>query len=463
MATIHIADRLATINGTIYKILITMKKSVLSFLFFLSIIQFINAQEISQFLFGQNHWMANNDEGKRPGYLNELWPKVEESGIKLIRIGGNGYEHRFPNTERLTTILDSIHGIGAEPLLQVPSTFTNEEAAKLIKDCKYTNGKGVRFYSIGNEPICNDKSSIDEVYKYLFRLSTAMKTADPTIKIFVFDACTFYEDAYAALCGGRLDITGKDKKGNWLIDGFVFHNYPNGKDFDRQDVIFSGPNSIEQQVKRLVEMMEIANKKHGRTDDAKLLWGLTEVNVTYINPDREISGFGNPSFLGGQFIAEIYGIGMEYAAFTVTPWCISETDRISTDFGYLGLPSEFYPRSSYYHTQMMAIHMKGEFLTTESSNSYVKTIGSKSDEEICIMILNRDNSHDFEFDLILNSDSESNKPLLVRADVGLNKVISGSIPNQTTMMFILSMSGEILKQYTYGLTHNLKYLPPEVK
>ena len=71
--------------------------------------------------------------------------------------------------------------------------------------------------------------------------------------------------------------------------------------------------------------------------DAALLWGLTEVNVTYINPDREISGIGNTSFLGGQFIAEIYGIGLEFGAFTVDPWCISETDRVSTDFGFLGL------------------------------------------------------------------------------------------------------------------------------
>ena len=440
-----------------------MRKSVLSFLLFFSIIQYIHAQEISPFLFGQNHWMAKSDEGRRPGYLNELWQKVQESGIKMVRIGGNGYEHRFPNRERLTAMIDSIRGIGAEPLLQVPSTYTNEEATKLIKDYKYVNGKGVRFYSIGNEPICNDKGKIDEVYEYLIRLSTIMKAADPTIKIFVFDACTFYKEAYAALCGGRLDITGKDKNGNWLIDGFTFHNYPNGGDFDRQNVIFSGPNSIAQQAKQLVQLMEMANKKHGRTGDAKLLWALTEVNVTYINPDREISGYGNTSFLGGQFIAEIYGIGMEYGAFTVNPWCISETDRVRTDFGYLGLPSEFYPRSSYYHTQMMALNMKGEFLTTESSNSFVKSIGSKSDTTICVMILNRDNAHDFEFDLILNRDSESKKPLIVCADLGLNKIISGIIPNQTTIMFVLSKSGEIKKQYTYGLTHNLKYLAPEVK
>jgi len=107
--------------------------------------------------------------------------------------------------------------------------------------------------------------------------------------------------------------------------------------------------------------------------------------------------------------------------------------------------------------------MKGDFLPTESNNSYVKTIGSVSGTEICVMILNNDQIHDFEFDLILDKDGESDKPLLLRADIGLNKIISGNIPNQTSMMFVLSKSGEILKQYIYGLTHNLKYLPPEVK
>ena len=71
--------------------------------------------------------------------------------------------------------------------------------------------------------------------------------------------------------------------------------------------------------------------------------------------------------------------------------------------------------------------------------------------------------HDFDFDLFLNKDSDSGKPLNVHADVGLEVTISGSIPNQTTMMFVLSDTGEIKRQYTYGLSHNLKNQPPDVK
>ncbi|MBK6281368.1 MAG: hypothetical protein IPF54_00705 [Draconibacterium sp.] len=399
-------------------------------LIFLIIIISLNtrgyAQEISPYLFGQNHWMATGDEGSRIGYLDLLWPKVKASGIKMVRIGGIGYEDRFPNDQRLTAMIDSIRSIGAEPLVQVPRDISNEDVSRLIKEFKYSNGKGIRFYSIGNEPICNELEKFDEVHEYLTRLCPVMKAADPTIKILVFDACTFYEEEYAALCGGRLDITGKDKNGNWMIDGFTFHNYPNGREFERHNVVFSGPKSIERQVQLLVEMMESANKKHGRTGKEELVWGPTETNVTYANPNREISGYGNPSFLGGQFIAEMYGIGMKYGAFTVNPWCISETDRISSDFGYIGLPSEFYPRSSYYHTQMMAENMKGEFLETECSNSYVKTIASISEDELCVMILNEDQFNDYDFELVLNEDSNSKKALVIRADLDLDKTIRGT-------------------------------------
>ncbi len=423
----------------------------------------INAQQISPFLFGQNHWMDKSDEGKRPGYLYMLWPKVEESGIKMVRIGGAGYEHRFPERKRLTAMIDSIRGAGAEPILQVPRDYTVSEVTDLVRDYKYSNGKGVRFYSIGNEPLLQNRSTVEKVYEYIKRLAPAMKAADPTIKIFIFDESSLMKDKYEAIVGGNLDLTGKDENGHWMIDGITFHNYPNGRNFNRDDVVFSGPFKIRRQIEQLMEMIDNANKKHGRTGNEKLQWGLTEVNVTYANPDREISGYGNPSFLGGQFMAEIYGLGLKYGAFTVCPWCISETDRINTDFGYLGLPSEFYPRSSYYHTQMMALNMKGEFLPTESSNSYVKTIASISDDEICVMILNEDQTHDFDFDLILNKSGDSPKPLLIHADLGMDKVISGTIPNQTTIMFVLSKSGEIKRQYTYGLTQNLKNLPPEVK
>lgn len=456
-----------------------MKKLALILLMVLCFMQPADAQEINSQLFGQNHWMAKSDEGNRPGYLHLLWPKVKESGVKTVRIGGNGYEHRFPDNNTLIAMIDSIQGIGAEPILQVPSDYSEEEVTALVRFLNHKpERKPVLYWSIGNEPLLrvrHDKElmlkKLDEVYQYLVRIATAMKAADPDLKIFVFDGCGLPEgnteklnyEAYEALCGGKLDITGMDKNGHWLVDGINFHNYPNRLDYSRDRVIFSSTYMIRQATQQLLELIDKANQKHGRTGNARLMWGLTEINVNAGNPSREAAGIGCPSFLGGQFIAEIYGIGMANGAFTVAPWCINETDRVRTDFGYIGLPSEFYPRSSYYHTQMMAHNMKGAFLPTKSSNSYVHTIGCQHKDQITVMILNRDQHNDFDFDLILKSDEDSGKPLVVHADVGIDLVIESSIPSQTTMMFVLSGTGEVIRKYTYGLSHNLKNLPPDVE
>jgi hypothetical protein len=423
----------------------------------------LSAQDISPFLFGQNHWIAEGDEGDRVGYLHLLWPKVRESGIQTVRIGGNGYNHNLPDRQRLSAMIDSIRCIGAEPLLQVPEYFSAIQAMELVEFYTTTGEKKVQYWCIGNEPLLNKEFTIDQVHAYIMRIAPAMKKVDPTIKIFVFDECELREQAYRDLCGGRLDITGLKENGSWLIDGFSFHKYPNGRDFNRDDVVFTGPGIILNQAGALVKMMDEADKKHHRSGEAKLLWALTEVNVTYANPDREISGFGNTSFLGGQFMAEIFGIGMQYGAFTVNPWCISETDAVNTDFGYIGMPREFYPRSSYYHIQMMARNMKGQFMTTSSNQKYVKTAGSMSGDQICVLVLNEDQTRDFEFDLILKKEGRSSKPLILHADAAIEKRISGTIGNQTTVMFVFDSKGQLVRQIVYGLKHNLKYQAPDVK
>ena len=435
----------------------------LCYCFLLSLPVLSNAQEISPYLFGQNHWIATGDEGNRIGYMDVLWPKVKESGVKCIRIGGNAYNHRFPERKRLTAIIDSIRNIGAEPLLQVPVGFTAIQAMELVEYYTKPGNKKVKYWSIGNEPLLHKDFTIEQIHEYIMRIAPAMKKVDPTLKLFVFDECELREKEYRELCGGRLDISGLKENGAWLIDGFNFHRYPNGREFGRDDVVFSGPENILAQTKLLKQIMEEADKKHNRIGEAKLMWGLSEVNVTYANPDREISGYGNTSFLGGQFMAEIYGIGMQFGAFSVNPWCISETDAVSTDFGYLGLPREFYPRSSYYHTQMMAENMKGIFVTTSDNQKYVKTIASKSEDQIAILIMNQDQTTDFDFDIILNKNGKSKKPLEIIADAALDVSFSGRLENQTSMLFIFDSKGTLKKQMIYGLKHNLKNLKPEIK
>jgi hypothetical protein len=395
--------------------------------------------------------------------MDLLWPKVKASGVKSIRIGGNAYNHRLPERKRLTAIIDSIRKIGAEPFLQVPAHYTALQAMVLVEYYTRPGDKKVQFRAIGNEPMLNNPTTIDQVHDYLMRIAPAMKKVDPSIKLFIFDECELREPAYRALCGGRLDMAGLKENGAWLIDGFNFHRYPNGREFNRDDVVFTGPQNILNQAQLLKQIMEEADRKYNRTGTDKLMGGLTEVNVTYANPDREISGYGNTSFLGGQFMAEVYGIGMQLGAFSVNPWCISETDAVSTDFGYLGLPREFYPRSSYYHTQLMAQNMEGSYMVTFSNQKFIKTVGAISEEQISLLVMNESQEKDFDFDILLNKEGKSKQPLIIHADASLDVKLTGMIERQSSLMIVFDSRGKLIRQISYGLKHNLKNLPPEVK
>ena len=420
----------------------------------------ISAQEISPFLFGQNHWLANGDEG-RVGYLNQLWPKVKASGVKMIRIGGNGYERNFPDRERLNRMIDSIQGIGAEPILQVSRFFTALQAKELVEYYTKGDGRKVTYWSIGNEPLLHDEETLEIVHEFILRLATAMKEVSPEIKIFVFDEAGLRMPEYGELCGGSMDITGLKVNGQWLIDGFSFHNYPNGIEFNRDDVVFKGPQSILNDIKQLNELIEKANEKHRRIGEEGLMWGLTEFNVTWSNPDRETSGYGNPSFLGGQFIAEIFGYGMQYGAHMMNMWCINETDAVSTDFGYLGFPREFYPRSSYYHMQMMSENMQGLFVPSGNNKEYVKTIASSDSEKITLIIMNQHNSENYNFEVNLNGKTAKSKAdLIILVNGKITKTYTGSIPNQSTLLLVFDKSGNLIKKMEYNLALNIKNLPP---
>ncbi len=360
-------------------------------------------------------------------------------------------------------MVDSVKKIGALPLVQVPYLYTKKQTTDLVTFLNTSNKRDIKYWSIGNEPsLEKEKIKIEEAYIYLKTIANAIKSVDPALNVFIYDECYLFDD-YARVCGGDLDMAGKTDKGAWLIDGISFHCYPNGEMTNREQAIFSGPASIHSQVVKLMNILETANKKHNRTGDAKLLWALTETNITYLNPDREISGFGNPSFLGGQYMAEMFGIGMEFNAFSIHQWCLNETDQVSTDFGFIGPPADFKFRSSYYHMQMMSRYLKGDFIKTYSNYSYVKSFATVTADEICVLLLNEDNTRDLEFELQFNKTDFSAKPLLINVPVNMDKKYTGALPNQSTLILIFNKNGELQKQISYSLKNNLKNQPPEIR
>lgn len=415
---------------------------------------------VSEILLGQNHWMADGDEG-RVGYLHKLWPAVKLSGVKVVRIGGNGYEKSFPSFQKLERMITNVRSAGAEPLIQIPRDFTVAEAKSVVR--RFTGAENfVQYWSVGNEPMLHDELTLDEVFQYLSTLGPAMREVSSEITILAYDEAFMKKAEYAAIVGGQKDITGFKVNDRWVYDGITFHNYPNGKSFTREDVVLRSASKIEQDIQYLKGLIREANAKHGRQGDDALEWGLTEFNVTWHNPDRAVEGFGNPSFLGGQFTAEVFGLGMKYGALMMNPWCINETDRVTTDFGYLGLPDEFHPRSSYYHMQLISDYMGSRYIHSATQDPELKVIATISGQAYALMLMNQA-KHESKVVRIYSSTMNADEVL--KSDViiegALNASVTMALPPQTTKVIQLNTDGHVLSEIVYSLDHNLKHLPPE--
>ncbi|MCC5024743.1 MAG: hypothetical protein J6386_18980 [Candidatus Synoicihabitans palmerolidicus] len=223
----------------------------------------------------------------------------------------------------------------------------------------------------------------------------------------------------------------------------------------------TGPAKIEADFIALKTLFAHAGALHGRTGPHALRWGLTEMNVTYANPDREISGIGNVFFLGGQFVAEIFGLGMKHGATLLNQWCINETDSVRTDFGYLGLPGEFYPRSSYYHMQLMSAHLGGMYLSSSDNQDTVKTVASADPDHIAVLVLNQDPTETFAFEVNFGPVPSHSAPLQIQVDTAFAATHSGSIPPQTSQLLLFNLDGSWQEGWIYGIAQNLKYSGPE--
>lgn len=418
---------------------------------------------ISPYLFGQNLWLTNKAEG-RPGYIQKfLWDKVEASGAKIIRIGGNGYEHKMPSLDTLDLWVKSIKKIGAEPIFQVSRLESAEKAAALVAHFSQNDSLKIKYWSIGNEPYGMAKWSIDTISTIIKNYATAMKRVDPNIKIFIPDAASYYNELYETLLlSDEKGVAGRNADGNWYIDGVNFHSYPNGKQYSRKDVIFNSVDKIRGQILSLKEDMQAANIKYDRTGDAALIWGLTEFNITYSNPDdHSIDGIAVPSFINGQFWADVFALSMEHGAFCVTPWCIQESDVAKTYFGYVGGPPNFIPHSTYYHMQMMAENIKGNYLKMGANKGFFKILGSESENEIAFLLMNQSQEESYAFDLnTINQKTKNAVSITSEKELKIN--FNGSIVPNSTMVLVFDKNGHLKKQITYTIEMARNEKAPEV-
>ena len=392
----------------------------------------LNAQEISPYLLGNNAWYDGTG-------LNALWDDMALAKFQTIRIGGAAAENYLPNNSKYLTLINGIRTAKAEPIVQVPRYFTDQQVKDFITSINITNKKNIRLWSIANEPDhSNRPSTLEEVSAYIKRISSALKSVDPTIKVLGPETAGFNSSTYITrLLGGNLDITGKDANGNYYIDVYTWHRY-----------MFTDIVSLENDVNTFLAKINTINAN--RPAGQKISWGLTEFNSSYDNSKNTSPDMDVWSFHAGQLFAEVYGLGMRKGAFAINGWSMLEgqVERKGTDLSLFD--KDLKGRANYYHCLMLGQNMKKNYVTTTDNKSNVVVIPMADSTGIAVMILNKDHATAFDYTLRMDNGAfVLPNALQIKVNAGINKEITGSIAKEATQTLVFDTTGVLIKRYTY--------------
>ncbi|OWP63691.1 hypothetical protein CDA63_07845 [Hymenobacter amundsenii] len=432
-----------------------------------------HGQAISPYLTGQNAWLPTAlGTQVFNGQLDKLWPLVQQSKVKMVRIGGNGVNSNLVTNQQYIALIDSVRKIGAEPMVQVSEgrgRFTAAQAAQVVNHVNITMGRNIKYWIIGNEPDLNNASHpnptpVAGVETYIKAFASAMKAVDPSILI-VGPENASYNSYYPALVGGANDVTGKDANGRYYIDIISFHTYPFAGTQTRAQVINS-PQNLANTVTNLLGLMANANTLHNRTGPEALRWALTEFNVDYANPTANtVEGVGVHSFLNGQYWAEVFGVGMKYEGVSMQPWSIHEGGgaRGAGDLGYIdgGTVSTFKPRSAFWHEMLVSENLHGTNLNATDNQALVKVLSSTDNGTTAVMVLNESDATDYDFTVQLNAAAAPGAAVLrINVPANINNAYNDKIFAQSTLVLLFNSQGALTRKIVYSLQHAQNTLPP---
>lgn len=383
---------------------------------------------ISPLLVGNNVWF--NPSGA-------VWDAIAPAGLRIIRIGGHQYDDNFPSHSQLTAWVNEIKALGAEPMIQVSQYRTAQQAADTVRFFNIQTGNTVKYWNVGNEPWLQagrppTSTVAPMVEGYVKPIASAMKSVDPSIKIFAPDASWFIDVMYEALLGGAHDIAGRDSNGNFYIDGISWHRYTEAGDL---------ADDLRGSIQRARELVDRANSLHGRTGEDALQFGIGEFNAN--------AGGGGPcTFTLGQQVARVYGSMMEYGGTYATLWSMKEggSSCSGTDFGFLNGNNS--PRPSFYHMQMISHNFSGNYADGDTNQGSLHAFGAvdTNANKIAVMLVNSGGSK--SCNVRLNDDGVGGT-CQVNISAGRAVTYSQSIPANTSMVLLFNLQGQLTKRITY--------------
>ena len=421
------------------------------------------AQVIPNTFFGQNAWMPDSIGNKvYGGKLHQNWGAIKDSKAQIIRFGGIAPDRERPTNFQYIKMIDSVRAKGMEPVIQVSyhnGKFSAQQAADVVQYINVTKGKNIKYWIIGNEPDLEYSfTSASQVAGYIKPFASAMKSVDPSILIIGPETAWFNEGIINGLTtpNGANDITGRDANGRYYVDIISFHTYPFNGTQNRDQVIteLSKSGGLQDKLDYLNGRIASCNTAHSRSGNAALKTAVTEMNIGYKNASSDnVNGVGASSFIGGQFIAEMFGVGLKKGVSMMNIWSVIEGNGEELNIGYLDRTTGA-KKSSYYHFKLMAENFRGNYVNGTTNNAKVKVFGSKSNNLIQVLIMNQEQGGNQNYTVRLNQAAiAGNSSLKVNMNADVNIEYNGVIGKETTQLLTFNTNGVLVKKTEYSITH----------
>lgn len=439
-----------------------MKKTPLITLF-LFIASIALSQSISPHFFGQNAWMPS---WAYNGKLDDIWQKAKPGNLEIIRIGGINYEDNFDeHIDDYIRFIDSIQTTCvAEPILQIPRYYTAEQTSNLYRLINDTNLKNVKYWSIGNEPDYHLPNSLAEISEYFVRIAKALKDLNDSIIVIGPDYANYWVhpddqwDAGKTVYSDFINAVGMEmntSKTAYLLDVFSFHNYVGYT----IDATIDNQN-IKKVIDNLSSTLTQINNKRSEGRNNKATWGIGEFNINQNNEESRKPW----SFYAGQYLAMMYGVGMEKRASFICPWSLIEGEyRKSTDLSmFENEANNYLPRSTFYHLKMLTDNRHDNFMKSTSSEKKVKLVGMKDENGSTLMIMNTD-TKGYSTRINLNLETTTTPDELnLSIDAGFNLEYRDYIPQNASITLVFDNQGNFVTKTLYTETIAENFNPPVV-
>jgi len=409
-------------------------------------------QSTTSGLIGQNYWMTNYHYS---GVLRNALPQVDAMDLQLIRIGGHGYNDAYLGKTAYDLLLNDVASAGATPSLQISDLWTAAQRTELLSYLKST-GRNIIYFSIGNEP--DNKNANYDVAKFnqaFIDIAKVIRQYYPNAIIAGGSFSDVYSGPYernvVPFVAAVKDQ--KDANGKYLLNVLDYHNYTAA--FKGGVALWDAQKLKDQYNTLILPLLNSMNATRPATE--KVSWSMSEFNIAFNNEVMNIDVTTYPpathkswSFFTGQYMAMVFGMGMQYGAMGMMPWSLHESSgsRAALDLGFFDGAGPFTPRPSYYHTQMFAQNKKANFTTSTSNKTDVQTVAMSDATGVTVFVMNT-KTNAYALSLSLNNTASATG-LAVNVNAGIAKTITENIGGETTLAFVFDASGNLTKKISYS-------------